>query len=89
MHPVIFEIKYMITTKDFCDIIGNKMASEIGKAKIRQSFPPHIAEQLCDAIDRYDKADKFNRIISEYNEWLAEQQRQQQYFQQFLVQYFK
>ena len=31
----------------------------------------------------------FNRIMQEYNEWLATQQRQQQYFQQFLMQYFK
>ena len=34
---------------------------------IRQSFPPHIAEQLCDAIDRKDRVDKFNRIMTEYN----------------------
>lgn len=79
----------MITPKDFCDIVGNKIASDIGKALIRQSFPPQIAEQLCDAIDRNDRVEKFNRIMSEYNEWLAEQQRQQQYFQQFLLQYFK
>lgn len=79
----------MITTKDFCDIIGKKMANDIGKSMIRNSFPPHIAEQLCDAIDRNDSIDKFNRIMSEYNEWLAAQQRQQQYFQQFLLQHFK
>ena len=79
----------MITAKDFCDIIGNKMASDMGKSLIRNSFPPHIAEQLCDAIDRNDNVDKFNRVMSEYNEWLAEQQCQQQYFQQFLMQYFK
>lgn len=79
----------MITAKDFSDIIANKIANDIGKAMIRQSFPPHIAEQLCDAIDRYDSVDKFNRIMREYNEWLAEQQRQQQYLQQFLMQHFK
>lgn len=79
----------MITAKDFCDIVSNKMANEMGKSLIRNNFPPHIAEQLCDAIDRKDRVDKFNRIMSEYNEWLAEQQRQQQYFQQFLLQYFK
>jgi len=50
---------------------------------------PHIAEQLCDAIDRKDNVDKFNRNMTEYNEWLAEQQRQQQYLQQFLMQHFK
>ena len=79
----------MITAKDFCDMIGNKMASEFGKSMIRNNFPPNIAEQLCDAIDRKDNADMFNRIMKEYNEWLAQQQRQQQYFQQFLMQYFK
>ena len=61
----------MVTTKDFCDIIGNKMASEFGKSMIRNNFPPHIAEQLCDAIDRKDNADMFNRIMREYNEWLG------------------
>ena len=68
----------MVTAKDFCDIIGNTIASDIWKSMIRNSFPSHIAEQLCDAIDRKDRVDKFNRIIQEYNEWLAEQQRQQQ-----------
>ena len=61
----------MITAKDFCDIVGNKMASKMGKAMIRQSFPPHIAEQLCDAIDRKDNADMFNRFMTKYNEWMA------------------
>lgn len=79
----------MITTKDFCDIIGNKIASDMWKSLIRNNFPPQIAEQLCDAIDRKDNADMFNRIMTEYNEWLAEQQRQQQYLQQFLMQHFK
>lgn len=65
----------MITAKDFCDIIGNKMASEFGKSMIRNNFPPHITEQICDAIDRKDSLDKFNRIMQEYNEWLTEQQR--------------
>ena len=79
----------MVTAKDFCDMIGNKMASEYGKSMIRNNFPPNIAEQLCDAIDRKDNADMFNRIMKEYNEWLAQQQCQQQYFQQFLMQHFK
>ena len=79
----------MVTAKDFCDMIGNKMANEYGKSMIRNNFPPNIAEQICDAIDRKDNADMFNRIMKEYNEWLAQQQRQQQYFQQFLMQHFK
>lgn len=57
----------MVTAKDFCDMIGNKMASEYGKSMIRNNFPPNIAEQLCDAIDRKDNADMFNRIMKEYN----------------------
>lgn len=79
----------MITAKDFCDIVDNKMTSEMGKTLIRNTFSSHIAEQLCDAIDRKDRVDKFNHIMSKYNEWLAEQQRQQQYYQQFLFQCFK
>ena len=79
----------MITAKDFCDMISNKLASDMWKSMIRNNFPPHIAEQLCDAIDRKDRVDKFNRIMQVYNEWLVEQQRQQQYLQQFLMQYFK
>ena len=71
----------MITAEDFCDIIGKKIASDMWKSLIRNNFPPHIAEQLCDAIYRKDSADKFNRIMQEYNEWLAAQQRQQQYLQ--------
>ena len=69
----------MVTAKDFCDMIGNKMASEYGKSMIRNNFPPNIAEQICDAIDRKDNADMFNRIMKEYIEWLAQQQRQQQW----------
>lgn len=74
----------MITEKDLCDIIGNKIAHDIGKSLIRSSLPPHIAGQLCDAIDRNDATEKFDRILMEYNDWLAEQQRQQQYILQFL-----
>jgi hypothetical protein len=66
----------MVTTKDFCDIIGNKMASDMWKSMVRYSYPPHIAEQICDAIDRKDCVDMFNRIMTKYNEWMAEQQRQ-------------
>lgn len=79
----------MITAKDFCDIIGNKIATDMWKSMIRNNFPPHIAEQICDAIDRKDSIDKFNRIMQEYNEWLADQKRQQQNLQQFLMQHFK
>lgn len=49
----------MITTKGLCDIVGNKMANNIGKSPIRKSLPLHIAERLCDEIDRRDSVDKF------------------------------
>lgn len=74
----------MITTKDLCDIVRNKMANDVGKSLIRSSLPPYIAERLCDIIDSRDTVEKFNRILMEYNEWLAEQQRQQQYIMQYL-----
>lgn len=79
----------MITIKDLYDIVGNRMANNAGKAIIRNSFPPHIAEQMCDAIDRNEAADHFNRILMEYNEWLANQQRQQEAVQQFLREYYR
>ena len=79
----------MITIKDLYDIVGNRMANNAGKAIIRNSFPPHIAEQMCDAIDKQEAADHFNRILMEYNEWLVNQQRQQEVVQQFLKEYYK
>ena len=79
----------MITTKDLYDIIGNKIANETGKAIIRNNFPPHIAEQMCNAIDRHEDAEHFQRFLQEYNEWLLQQQRQQEAIQQFLRDYYK
>lgn len=79
----------MITIKDLYDIVGKKMANEASKAIIRNNMPPHIAEQKCDAIDRNEAADHFNRILMEYNEWLANQQRQQEAVQQFLREYYR
>ena len=76
-------------TKDICDIIGNKIASDVWKVMTWNIYPPHVAEQICDAIDRKYSFDIFNRFVLEYNEWLAEQQRQKQYLQQFLIQYNK
>lgn len=67
----------MITKKDLYNIIENKMVNDIGKSLLRKSIPPHIAEQLCDSIDRSDDAEKFNRILTEYNDWMIEQQHQQ------------
>ena len=79
----------MITTKDLCKIISNKMAKDIGKSLVRNSFPPHIVEQLCDAIDGNDSVEKYYHILTVYNEWLMEQQCQQYYIQHYLQVAFK
>lgn len=79
----------MITIKDLYDIVGKKMANEASKAIIRNNMPPHIAEQMCDAIDRQESADHFQRLLMEYNEWLVNQQRQQEAVQRFLREYYK
>lgn len=60
------------------------MANEASKTIIRNNMPPHIAEQMCDAIDRHEAAEHFQRLLMEYNEWLVNQQRQQEAVQRFL-----
>lgn len=79
----------MITIKDLYDIVGKKMTNEASKAIIRNNMPPHIAEQMCDAIDRQEAAEYFQRLLMEYNEWLVNQQRQQEAVQAFLREYYK
>ena len=79
----------MITTKDLYDIIENKISNEAQKSLIRNSLPPQIADRMCNAIDCQEKAEHFKRFLEEWNEWLANQQRQQQYIQQFIQQYYK
>ena len=41
----------MFTIQDLYNIVGNKITYEAGKAIIRNNFPPHIATQMCNAID--------------------------------------
>ena len=79
----------MITPKDLLDIIENKIANETQKTLIRNNFPPQLAERMCAAIDWQEKAEQFRRLLMEWNEWMVAQQRQQQYIQQFLRQYYK
>lgn len=67
----------MITTKDVCDIIGNKIANEEQKTIIRNIFPLQIAERMCDAIDGHEKAEHSLRFLNEYNEWYVNQLRNQ------------
>ena len=79
----------MITVKDLNDIAENKIKNEAQKAIIRSSFPPHIADRMCDAIDGQEKLDHFMRLLNEYNECMVQQLRQQEAVQQFLRGYLK
>ena len=78
----------MITTQDLFNIVGNKISNELGKSIIRNSFPPQIAEQMCNAIDSNEAAEHFSRLLREWNEWLESQQRQQHAIRSFLQQYY-
>ena len=80
----------MITIQDLYNIVGNKIANETGKAIIRNNFPPQIAEQMCRAIDGQERAEHFQRLLREYNEWMQNQQRQQEEMvERFLREYYK
>ena len=78
----------MITIQDIYNIVGNKIANEAQKALIRNNFPPQIAEQMCNAIDGQERAEHFQRLLREYNEWMQNQQRQQEAVQRFLREYY-
>jgi len=77
----------MIAVQDLYNIVGNKISNEMQKTIIRNSFPPQIAEQMCNAIDEQEKTEHFKRALEEYNEWLINQQRQQAAVLEFLSQY--
>ena len=79
----------MITLQDLYNIVGNKIANETGKAIIRNSFPPQIAERKCAAIDGQERAEHFQRLLMEYNVWMLIQQHQQAEIQKFLKEYYK
>jgi hypothetical protein len=74
----------MVTTQDLFNIISGKIANEMGKSIIRNSFPPQIAEQMCNAIDCNEKAE----LLQKLSEWQEYQNRQQQAIQSFLQQYY-
>lgn len=79
----------MITLKDLNDIAENKIKNEAQKAIIRSSFPPHIADRMCAAIDDQERIEHFMRLLNEYNEWMVQQQMQQAAVLEFLRQYKK
>ena len=76
----------MITLKDLNDIAENKIKNEAQKAIIRSSFPPHLADRMCAAIDGQEKTEHFIRFLNEYNERMAEQQM---VVQEFLREYYR
>lgn len=78
----------MITVQDLCNIVGNKIGNEAQKNLIRNNFPPHIAEQMCAAIDGQERVELFHRFLTDYNEWMMLQQRQQEAVQEFLRKYY-
>ena len=82
MHSQI--VKYMITLKDLNDIAENKIKNEAQKAIIRSSFPPHIAERMCAAIDGQEKLEHLIRFLNEYKELMVQQQMQQAAVVEFL-----
>jgi len=61
----------MITTQDLFNIVGNKISNEMGKSIIRNSFPPQIAEQMCNAIDCNEKAE----LLQKLSEWQDEAEK--------------
>ena len=79
----------MITIQDLYNILGNKISNEMQKAIIRNNCPPQIAERMYAAIDGQEKAEHFQRLLQEYNEWLMNQQRQQEMVERFLREYYK
>ena len=79
----------MITIQDLYNIVGNKIAKEAQKTLIKNNFPHDIAEQMCNVIDGQERAEHFQRLLKEYNEWLQNQQRQQEAVQRFLREYYK
>ena len=79
----------MITVQDLYNIVGNKIGNEAQKSIIRNNFPPHIAEQMCAAIDGHERVELFHRFLMAYNEWMIQQQRQQAAVQEFLRKYYK
>lgn len=79
----------MITVQDLYNIVGNRISNEMQKMIIRNSFPPQLAERMCGALDVQEKAEHFQRLLREYNEWVVEQQRQKEAILQFLGQYYR
>lgn len=70
-----------MTEQEFWGIIYKKAESEFNKGLIRSTYPPHIAEPMCNAIDSKDKAELLDRL---HREWLEYQKRQSDIIQAYL-----
>lgn len=75
----------MVTVRDLCEILGKKMVNDILKSAVRGSFHPYAAEGICATIDGHERAEHFLRFVKEYNEWMVNQQRQQLFMWQNLL----
>lgn len=53
-----------------------------GVVLMRNSFPSQIAGRMCAAIDGREKVEHFQRLLQEYNEWLMDRQRQQEFLRE-------
>ena len=62
-----------MTEQEFWNLIYKKAESEFNKGLIRSTYPSHIAEPMCNAIDSKDKAELLDRL---HKEWLEYQKRQ-------------
>ena len=65
----------MVTIKDLFEVTGNKMANDIQKSFIRRFYAPYVAENMCASIDAHEKAEHFQRLLNEYNEWMGRMNR--------------
>ena len=81
--------KKMVIINDLLELTCKKLVTEACKARIRMDYPYAIAQTKCNAIDRVEKIEHFQRLLKEYNEWMQYQQRQQEAVQRFLSEYYK
>ena len=70
-----------MTEQEFWGLIYKKAESEFNKGLIRSTYPPHIAEPMCNAIDSKDKAELLDRL---HREWLEYQKRQSDIIKAYL-----
>ena len=70
-----------MTEQEFGNLVYKKAESEFNKELIRSTYPSHIAEPMCTAIDSKDKAELLDRL---HREWLEYQKRQSDIIKAYL-----